>query len=140
MGEKILGTRTKYISTKAQVSKAGCEGKTTRTTSYHPQGNGQTKRTNRSLLSLLKSFSDQAKYDCWDELLPQCLMACKCTLHKSSGQSPALLMLGRELRLPFDTNIPLSPTMALTHDTFPAQKIVLQHDTLEMAQQRHVNP
>ncbi len=99
--------------------------KKTRTTPYHPQGNGQTERTNRSLLSLLKCFIDQAKHDCWDELLPQCLMVYRCTVHKSTGQSPALLMLGRELRLPFDINIPLSPTMELTHNAFVAQKIVL---------------
>ncbi len=48
--------------------------KKTRTTPYHPQGNGQTERTNQSLLSLLKSFIDQAKHDCWCELLPQCLI------------------------------------------------------------------
>ncbi len=56
--------------------------KKTHTTPYPPQGNGQTERTNQSLLSLLKSFIDQAKH-CWDELLPQCLMAYRCTVRKS---------------------------------------------------------
>ncbi len=56
-------------------------------------------------------------------------MAYRCTVHQSTGQSPALFVVGRELRHPFDINIPL------THDAFIAQKIVLQQDTLEMAQQ-----
>ncbi len=106
--------------------------KNTRTTPYHSQGNGQTERTNRSLLPLLKYFIDQAKQDCSDELLPQRLMAYRCTVHKPMGPSPTLLMLGRELWLPFDTIIPLYPTMALTHYAFVAQKAVLQHDTFEM--------
>lgn len=79
----------------------------TRTTAYHPQGNGQVERTNRSLKSLLRAFVDQNIYD-WDILLPKCLLAYRSTVHSSTGQTPSLMWTGREVRLPTDVRLPIS--------------------------------
>ncbi len=94
----------------------------TRTTPYHPQGNGQTERTNRSLLTMLRSFVQQARNDTWDEMLPQCLMAYRCTIHRSTGETPAMMTLGYEMRLPFDTQLPQSQQSMLELNPFMAIK------------------
>nr|VZI14049.1 unnamed protein product [Spirometra erinaceieuropaei] len=78
----------------------------TRTTAYPPQGNGQTERTNKSILSLLRAFIDSANNDIWDTLIPHCLLSYRSTIHKSTGFTPAMLTYGRELQLPLDSYLP----------------------------------
>nr|VZI49393.1 unnamed protein product [Spirometra erinaceieuropaei] len=78
----------------------------TRTTAYHPQGNGQTERTNKFILSLLRAFIDSANNDIWDTLIPHCLLSYRSTIHKSAGFTPAMLTYGRELQLPLDSYLP----------------------------------
>ncbi|CAH8585581.1 unnamed protein product, partial [Dicrocoelium dendriticum] len=77
----------------------------TRTTAYHPQGNGQVERTNRSLKSLLKAFVEQNVSE-WDAMLPKCLLAYRSTVHASTGQTPSFMWTGREVRLPSDIRLP----------------------------------
>ncbi|CAH8556952.1 unnamed protein product [Dicrocoelium dendriticum] len=79
----------------------------TRTTAYHPQGNGQVERTNRSLKSLLKAFADRNINE-WDNVLPRCLLAYRSTVHSSTGQTPFLMWTGREARLPSDLRLPMT--------------------------------
>ena len=66
----------------------------TRTTAYHPQGDGMVERLNRSLLQLLRSYVD--KYDDWEEHLPLALYAYRTSTHTSTGASPFMLMYGRQ--------------------------------------------
>ncbi|VDP95954.1 unnamed protein product [Trichobilharzia regenti] len=68
----------------------------TRTTAYHPEGNGLVERTNLDRLST----------NAWDETLPQCLLAYLSSMHSSTGFSPALLLYGQELRLPIEDQFP----------------------------------
>ncbi|CAH8627089.1 unnamed protein product [Dicrocoelium dendriticum] len=79
----------------------------TRTTAYHPQGNGQVERTNRSLKLLLKAFVDQNISE-WDTMLSKCLLAYRSTVHSSTGQTPFFMWTGREVRLPSDIRLPTS--------------------------------
>ncbi len=115
----------------------------TRTTPYHPQGNGQTERTNRSLLTMLRSFVQQARNDTWDEMLPWCLMAYRCTIHSSTGETLAMMTLGYDVRLPFDTQPPQSKQAMLEVNPFLARKMLLQKDTLQLTRQhlreQHIN-
>lgn len=71
----------------------------TRTTSYHPQSNGNVERFNRTLGDMLSTFCNKNQ-DQWDEFLPQVLMAYRASINSSTGQTPNAMMLGREVILP----------------------------------------
>ena len=70
-----------------------------RTTAYHPQGDGMVERFNRSLLQLLQCYTDQNDID-WEGNLPLVLYAYRTASNASTGFSPFVLMMGRDPVLP----------------------------------------
>ena len=88
----------------------------TRTTSFHPQSDGQSERNIKTLVKMLAMAADQK--DDWDEHLPYISMAYRATVQESSGFSPNFLMFGRELAMPVDLMYPLTeePPSESTHE------------------------
>lgn len=72
-----------------------------RTTPYHPEGNGQCERFKATLHNLQQTLPTSQKRD-WPACLPHVLFSYNTTPHYGTGESPFFLMFGREPRLPTD--------------------------------------
>ena len=75
--------------------------KKSRTTPYHPMGNGMIVRFNQTLLNMLGTLPVEQKAD-WKSHVAQLVHAYNATKHDSTGCSPFSLMFGCEPRLPVD--------------------------------------
>ena len=71
----------------------------TRTTPYHPSSNGMVERFNHTLLNMISAYVSENQRD-WDVNLSLLTSAYRSCSHGSSGLSPNLVMLGREVHQP----------------------------------------
>ena len=71
----------------------------TPTTSRNPQSDGMVERFNRTLATMLTMYCE-SKQNIWDEHLPYVMLAYRSSVHDSTGFSPNMMMLGREVVLP----------------------------------------
>jgi transposase InsO family protein len=88
----------------------------TRTTPYHPQGNGMCERFNRTLLNMLGTLPSDKKSN-WKDSVGTVVHAYNCTKHDSTGFTPFELMFGRPARLPIDIQYNISPATS-KHDSY----------------------
>ena len=79
--------------------------KSSSTTPYHPMGDGQVERMNRTLCNMLKAIPENEKRN-WKDHLPKLMFAYNSIVHKATGFSPFFLMFGRPSRLPIDSLFP----------------------------------
>uniref|UniRef100_A0A0X3NU41 Integrase catalytic domain-containing protein n=1 Tax=Schistocephalus solidus TaxID=70667 RepID=A0A0X3NU41_SCHSO len=103
----------------------------TRTTPYHPEGNGLVERTNRTLKNTLLAFIQEDHEHAWDIHLPFCLLAYRGSIHSTTGFTPHFLNTGRDLRLPSDLTYPLQtadPMLTTEYGTRLRQVIRQAHN------------
>ncbi len=72
-----------------------------RTTPYHPEGNAQAERFNRTLFGLIKSLDEQERSK-WPDLISHLVFVYNATPHTATGVEPYTLMFGREPLIPLD--------------------------------------
>eukprot|EP00731_Ephydatia_muelleri_P006147 Em0003g395a len=72
-----------------------------RTTPYHPQGDGLVERFNRTLLDMLATTAERKPFE-WEDHLQRVCFAYNTSVHPTTGYTPFFLMFGRQARLPLD--------------------------------------
>jgi hypothetical protein len=80
----------------------------TRTTAYHPQGDGQTERANRTLEDVLAKLA-RDEPEQWDRWLPLVCFAYNTSVHRVTKETPMRMMMGREARTPLSMLLPPPP-------------------------------
>ena len=70
----------------------------------HPQANGQTEVTNRTLLKIIKAKLDNAK-SVWPEELLNVLWAYRRTARTPTGKTPFKLTYGTEVMIPVEVGV-----------------------------------
>ena len=72
-----------------------------RTTPYHPEGNGQVERFNQTICMMIRSLEPNERRK-WPEMLFHLVYVYNSTPHRVTGYSPFRLMHGRDPCIPLD--------------------------------------
>jgi len=100
-----------------------------RTTPFHPQCDGQTERMNRTLLQMLRCTADDNPAT-WPQRLPTIMAAYRMTVHRVTGLTPNMAMLGREVMLP-------ATLIAKPPEEFSATSVPFVRDLRDALRQAH---
>ena len=108
----------------------------THTTAYHPMGNGQTERFNRTLGSMLRALPLAAKQH-WAQQIQTLTFAYNATKHETTGYPPFYLMYGRVPRLPVDMIFKqvLKDPVVVNYKTYAEKLMANLHVAVSIAQQ-----
>jgi hypothetical protein len=108
----------------------------TRTTSYHPQCDGQTERQNRTIQAMLSAFASNRRDD-WDLWLDSVTFAYNTSKHDALGISPYEVVFGQLPRLPVELELgmPLKNPSTCTQGEYLASARSVFHDVRRIAEE-----
>jgi len=107
-----------------------------RSTPYHPQGNGVVEQSNRMLGDSLRSLFIGRSQKEWNMVLPQIMRAYRSTPHSSALQTLNFLMLERETRVPEHVTYHVPTPESNVHDYVDelVKRMVTAHEVLREQQ------
>ena len=74
------------------------------TTAFHPQCDALTERFNQTLVHTLSQYVS-ASQDDWDRHIPAALFAYRTSPNEITGESPLMVLYGRNTQLPCDVSL-----------------------------------
>lgn len=106
-------------------------------TAFHPQTDGQTERTNRTLIAMLRNFIDQCQTN-WDLLLAAAKFAINNATNTSTGATPFFLNSGHHPHVPLSLLTPAPGPNPAANDFVQTQSdaLILAKESLATAQER----
>ena len=97
--------------------------KLTKSTTFHPQTEGQKKVINRMIVYIMHMYNSKHPHT-WDESLPYVQHSYNRALHNSTNHNPFQVGLGFQLLCPIDVAMPFEATQAdLAHVQSEAAKV-----------------
>lgn len=94
-----------FVGTQISVWAVKCGIYLKSSSNYYPQGNGLTKSTNKKFIRIIKRTMDENQRS-WHVKLKTALWADRITPKRAIGNSPSILVYGREARLPLSLELP----------------------------------
>ena len=101
-----------------------------RTLPLHPQSDGQVERYNPTLIEMLRGKLQENQEE-WDLQLQTCMVAYRSSVHESTGETPNMLLQGREIELPLDVitgPLPDSPPLTTEYSLALQQRLLGAHE------------
>ena len=117
--QTIISDRdSRFLSTFWSSLWSFMDTKLTKSTSFHPQTDGQTEVVNRMIVHILRMYNSKHPRT-WDESLPYIQHSYNRALHSSIGHSPFPVCLGFQPLAPIDVDLPIiqcekSPPILIT--------------------------
>ena len=117
----------------------------TRTSGYHPAGNGGVERYNKTLVERLSLLIEREDQKDWETCIPQALFDYNSTPHSSTGFTPFQLHIGRQPKSPFHMlstplqevkNKPVKEYMSSYQKNIKVQKAIAQENLKHSMEQR----
>ncbi len=116
------------------------------TEAYRPQSNGRLERYHKTLMTTLSMYVSANQRD-WDLYIQLCTFAFRVSRHESTGETPAYLVMGRDLPLPMDWSLQLpNPTNVVDVDDYKLDLMFrlqsawkIAHECIGKAQQKQKN-
>uniref|UniRef100_A0A8C5M8Z4 Gypsy retrotransposon integrase-like protein 1 n=1 Tax=Leptobrachium leishanense TaxID=445787 RepID=A0A8C5M8Z4_9ANUR len=105
------------------------------TTAYHPMGNGETERFNRTLGNMLRSLPLKEKHN-WPAQIQTLTFAYNATVHETTGYAPFQLMFGRIPKLPIDVmfgQVSHDPVI-VDYSSYATSLMTYLHEATQIAQ------
>ena len=107
------------------------------TSPYNPQAN-PVERKNRDIKLYLAKYAEKV-HNTWDENLQPMLFALRTAINRSTGYTPARLLLGKELRTPIDLIIkPKSDFTHVDYNKFADLAQIKLHNAIEYAKENRM--
>lgn len=106
--EIVTDNGPQFISTEFTSYLSSCGIKHRRVTPYWPQANSEVERFNRTIEKAIRAAHLENKN--WKEELDTFLLNYRSTPHCTTGQPPAVLLFGRNIRNKIPAVLPVSPT------------------------------